>query len=382
MVLSALRLLKPLPALRPSARTLGVLGLAISCLVPLALLAVAPGLGLASTEATLLYWRDGLPSTYEPLAPIAAFGAHAPGLPLLAADVSRLCGLAPYRTVLLVALAGAGLVVVAVFTLFDRWGRARAGFLAAAFLAAAWVLVPALLALGPLLLASAFGLAALGVLVKGSGRAPAVASAFFLASALTVDALAGVAGLAAVAALADPSRRRLALLLGISLALPRLVELRAFSRAEFRAAVEEAFVALDPRADRAPEPREAPDAATLRAMAWLRSQTGPLDAVCVSPLGHGAFVPAVAGRAVVPTQAPAVYREEEAAGARRGCRFFLTIGSSDPAGPPPVPAGVPPVPSWSLVFTEGRARVFEAASIDPAVTSFDKVPGNRAPLPP
>jgi hypothetical protein len=34
-----------------------------------------------SLGARLLVWRDGLPSTYEPLAPGLPFGAHAPALP-------------------------------------------------------------------------------------------------------------------------------------------------------------------------------------------------------------------------------------------------------------------------------------------------------------
>ena len=85
----------------PARRSLVLLALALACLLPILALPVAPGLSLASTEATLLYWRDGFPATYEPLAPIPAFGAHAPGLPWLAADVSRLSGLAPHRAVLL-----------------------------------------------------------------------------------------------------------------------------------------------------------------------------------------------------------------------------------------------------------------------------------------
>jgi hypothetical protein len=382
VVLSSLRLLKPLSVQLPSGRTLGVLGLALACLAPLALLPVAPGLGVASTEATLLHWRDGFPSTYEPLAPIAAFGAHAPGLPLLAADVSRLSGLAAYRTVLLVSLAGAGLLVVAAYGLFARRERPRPGLYAAGFVAGASVFVPAAVPRGDVLLACAFGLSATAVLVRGSGRAPAVASAFFLAGALTVDAVAGLASLASVALFADPSRRRLALLLGLGLALPRLAELRAFSRAELQVAAEEEVLALVPGGPRGPRSPDVPDPAALRAMAWLGAHTGPLDPICVSPEGPSAFVPAVAARAAVPSQAPAVYRDEAAAGSRRECRYLLSLGRFRPAETLTVPPRTPLVPRGRRVFAEAGVEVFELASPAPAVTSFDKLPGNRASPPP
>ena len=51
LLISLLRLLKPLPVSRPEARTLGVFVLGLSCLLPLLWLPVAPGLSLASAEA-------------------------------------------------------------------------------------------------------------------------------------------------------------------------------------------------------------------------------------------------------------------------------------------------------------------------------------------
>ena len=72
-------------------------------------------------------WRDGMPATYEPLLPIGSFGAHAPGLPFLAGDMALLSGLAPHRAVLMVALASFGLLVGRDRGLLDRAWRPRLG---------------------------------------------------------------------------------------------------------------------------------------------------------------------------------------------------------------------------------------------------------------
>jgi hypothetical protein len=343
--LTALRLLKPVPPLQPSPRTLAVYALALACLAPVAYLPVAPGLDLASTEATLIAWRDGLPSTYEPLAPIPAFSAHAPGLPLLAADLSHLTGVAPYRAVLWLAQAGLGLLVIALAALCERVHRGAWAVPLGVSVTVAAVFLSTHLPLGPIL-AGALGLAAVGALVKGSGRSPAVAAGVFLAAGITVDVVAGLAGWAAVAVFGDRTRRALALVLGLVLALPRLVELRAFSVAELRHAA----------ARSAPLPH--PDA--VAAMHWLNREAGPLDAVCVFPRDQGAYVPAVAARAVVPSSVPAVYAEEAGGRPGRACRYLLVVGPPGPEGALAVPAGAPFVPGGRLVFSRGWARVFEA----------------------
>jgi hypothetical protein len=392
--LTTLRLLKPLPPLRPSRSSLAVLGLALACLLPVLALPVAPGLGLASTEATLLYWRDGFPVTYEPLAPIPAFGGHAPGLPLLAADVARLSGLPPPRAVLLVAFAGAGLLAIAVWSLFRRWGRPRRG-LAVVALVVAVVLVPMAFphppgwrarfgmpgtpTPGPIVLAAALGVSALGLLVRGSGRAPAVAAGFFLGAAFAVEAVTGTAALGLTALRGDRARRRWALALGLVLAMPRLVGLRALSVAEARTGAWEVVGSGTARSGLEPA---VPDANALRAMAWLRVATDPLAPVCAPLGGAAAFVPAVAQRAVVPAEVPLVYREEASRSGERPCRYLLWLGPLGRAGMPIAPSPQSFCSSWRVVFEDGEARVLEAASLDAPVTSFDKVPGNPvAPRP-
>lgn len=392
VVLTALRVLKPLPPLRPSWNSLGVLGLALACLLPVLVLPVAPGLSLASTEATLLVWRDGFPATYEPLAPIPAFGAHAPGLPSLAADVARLSGLAAWRAVLLVAFAGAGLLAIAVGSLFARSGRATYGLGAALLVAAAALLPVASWALtagpaptgvlgffmpGPAVLAGALGLAALALLVRGSGRAPAVAAGFFLGAAFTVEAATAAACLLLVALRGDPARRRWTMVLALVFALPRLAGLRAYSVAEARSTGWEALGWAGARP--AYSGPTVPDASTLRAMAWLRTHVEPLARVCAAPSGATAFLPAVAQRAAAPPEVPPVYREEVSRSPGRPCRYLLSLGSLGPVESPDVPILPPFGPSSRVAFQDGHARVLEAASLEASVTSFDNVPGNPGP---
>ena len=379
LLLSLLRLLKPLPVSRPEGRTLGVFVLALSCLLPLLWLPVAPGLSLASAEARLVAWREGLPATYGPLLPVSGFGAHAPGLPLLAADVALLSGVAPHRTVLLVALAACGLVVLAVFTLLARAGRPGFGLALAAALALATLLgahggfaLP-----GPATLAAALGLVALGLLVRGSGRSPAVAAGALLGAAVTVHALAVLPIATAAAVVGSRRRRLLALAIGLVLSEPRLgLTLRATSPAEIRLAPSSELHELLPR-------REAvPDAGALLAMAWVRDHADPLARVCVSPGTAGRWLPAVAGRSVVPPEVPWVYRDEVRPGAT-SCRFAILFGPFAPAESPLDPARPPFAPApWRTVFDAGSARVLAPASAEDPVTSFDTREGNpSAPRP-
>lgn len=372
-VLSLLRLLKPLPPLRPSGRTLFLFVLALACLLPLRSLSAAPGLSLASAEAQLVAWREGVPATYEPLLPIGTFGAHAPGLPFLAADVALLSGVAPYRAVLFVALAACGLLVVATAALLERAGRPGLAGTAAATTALATLLgtsggfaLP-----GPAALAAALGLLALGLLVRGSGRSPAVAAGAFLGAAFTVQALVASLITGAACIVGARPRRLTALVLGLVLGTPRLfLTLRAVSPAEARAALSSEVRELLPR-------REAvPDADALQAMAWVRDHTDPLEPVCVTAHGMGRFVPAVAGRAIVPPEVPDVYREEaRVAGAK--CRFQILLPPFDPSDVPLDPALgalAPPVPRRA--FEAGSVIVLATASPEDSVTSFDTRQGN------
>ena len=366
--LSLLRLLKPLPSSRPSGRTLVVFALALSCFLPLLWLPVAPGLSLASAEAQLLAWRDGLPATYEPLLPLSPFGAHAPGLPFLAADVALLSGASPSRAVLLAALAACGLLVLAIFTLLERAGRPALGARAAVAATLAILIgVHEGLALpGPAALAAGLALVALALLVRGSGRSPAVAGGALLGAAVTAHALVALCLAIAVACVGSRSRRVLALALGLVLCGPRLwLTLRAISGAELRLAPAAELRELLPS-------REAvPSAGALRAMAWMRDHTDPLALVCTSPDPAGRWVPAVAGRRIAAPEVPWVYRDEMRPTAA-GCSLAILFAPLDAALVPFDPARPPLVPTpWRTLFDAGSARVVAGANTEDSVTSFD-----------
>ena len=378
-LLSLLRLLKPLPSLRPSARTLGVYGLALLCLLPLAWLRVAPGLSLASTEAVLVVWREGFPRTYEPLLSVPSFGAHAPGLPFLAADVALLSGLAAPRATLLVALASCGLLVTAVLGLLGRAGRPRLGLAIGCAVALA-TLVGARAGLaepGPAALAGALGLVALSLLVRGSGRSPAVAGGALLGAALTAQALVALPIATVAAFVGSRPRRRLALGVALLLAGPRLwAAWPAVSLDEVRQAVTLELGGVLPRRE------PVPDESAFRAMAWVRDHSGPLEPVCASPGTSARWLPALFARRVVPPEFPWMYRDEVAPTAG-SCRFAILFGPFDPApvsfGTPHPPFAPPP---WRTVFQAGAARVVAPASADDTVTLFDTGEGNPRPLQP
>ena len=78
-----------------------------------------------TTATRLAVWRDGLPTTYEPLLSSAPFGAHGPALSTLAADVSLLSGLDPGRSVVVALLLSSVLLLLALFALLGT--RMRPG---------------------------------------------------------------------------------------------------------------------------------------------------------------------------------------------------------------------------------------------------------------
>lgn len=376
-LLSAVRLLKPLAVSLPSRGTILVLVLSAACLVPFFGHEVAPGTSLASVETTLAVWRDGFPSTYEPLVPIPSFGAHAPGIPFLAADVSLVSGLAPHRAVALVSVASAGLLVIAVAFLARRTGYFAAGLVGAFAVAAITLALVArgATAPGPAILAVALGLASVALLVRGTGRSPAVAAGFLLAAAFTVEAVA--AGLSVLATMAatrstERSRHLLALTLALGLAAPRLfTTMRAWSPSEARNVL---------RSVGKGGSTPAPDRNGLEAMAWLRQQTAALDRICVKPEGPGWFLPSIAERAAVPAEVPFVYGDEASPDhgrrARATCRYVLSFGSADPPEARFIPCAAPSDPHSPEVFAAGSVRIFKVASADGCVTSFDTPAGN------
>ena len=218
------------PPLRPgrtppafaTAPSLLLAAVALSLVVPAPLWHNAPGPRLAfqTTGARLVLWRDGLPLSSEPLLPLDSFGAHAPAIATLSADVSRVCGLDPARGVVVVLLLGASLALVGLFALLATRQTplaaavAALAILAAAFGTPAW-LAPAWLDAwggGEAVLALAFVLPASALLVGHGSRSSGFAAAWLAAAgALTQPLLAAAAlALCSVASLrrSAGSRRR------------------------------------------------------------------------------------------------------------------------------------------------------------------------------
>ena len=395
-LLVLLRLFKPLAARRPGWPTVLVLVAAGLPLAAFLLWPVCPGAEMSfhSLGARLLVWRDGLPTTYEPLAPGLPFGAHAPALPALAADVSLLSGLPPAKSVLLVHQAAFGLLLIGLYALLLRRHAAPEAALAAV-LTTNLARVPTAFAAfgdgGPLL-ALAFAVAAAAWLGPGGRRSSAVAAGTFLgASALAQPALALAAALALGLRLrpgngGSPVRIRLGLATGVALLLaaPLLWRLaRALSAGEAAAVLASAAGAIPAavavatalvvpvlvgrcwpprrsvaalglaaltavaawraRADwlaRAGAPRpEGPDFAAIERAA---ARTRPLDVICIGPAdGAGLWIPALAGRAVSPPWVPLVYRDEARAAVSRAaspdlvppCVHVFTKGAEVPERP-------------------------------------------------
>jgi hypothetical protein len=380
----------PPPAMPPPARpglppprlalaaSLLVLTASLALLAPVSLWHHAPGPRLAfqTTTARLLVWRDGVPTTAEPLVPLAPVGAHAPALATLAADASHLSGLDPAVSVLLVVVAAAGLLLVGLFALHATWAPPRAAALGAlvGLAAAPWpgTLVP--WGEGEALLALGLALPAAALLLGHASRSSAVAAGMLLAaSALAQPVIAATVLVArTVAANLSPGegRSRLALsgTLALLLAAPGLWPLvRSLSPRE----AEAILLSVHPRellpfalglvlAAFAPllflrlaEPRSRGERLATAALAtvatvllvarvhgWIASgqlpppvraallrvaaETDSLQVVC-APEGARDWVPALAGRAAGEPGPwiPSVYADEWALRGRRPCDVRL-----------------------------------------------------------
>ncbi|MFN8096441.1 MAG: hypothetical protein U0599_30225, partial [Vicinamibacteria bacterium] len=323
-----------------------------------------------ATAARALLWRDAIPASLEPLLPLAPFGAHAPALATLAADVARPAGGEPAPAVALVLCAAAGLLLVGLYaalaTRLPPWTAATAALLGLG--CAPW---PEFLrAFGPAdaLLALAFLLPAATLAAAHRSRASATAAGFLLAAgALAQPLLAAVAfaALAVRAAVDHASPRaalgRLALVTTVALAfgLPGLwPSLRAVSAGELRAVIASAsasdaawlvrglLVLVAGVLAAAPLERRRPVVAAaaavgaaavfvVRVHVWMaagqvpaadraaleRAAGGPrLEAVC-APDGLRDWVPAIAGRPAGEPGPwiPPAYRDEWSARSRRSC---------------------------------------------------------------
>ncbi len=320
-----------------------VAAVAVSRLAPFAAWSAPPGTASAFTAATALLtaWHDGPPRVLEPLFPGLRAGID--GAAALAGDVLLLARTsdAP-RAMLLVALAGEGLLVLALYA----WARRLLGPPAAAVVSIA-AAVAGIVAPGELpraTLAVALAVAASAAVSGGRGRAGAVAAGLLLAGALAAEAGTAAAAFVALAAAAvaveggagwrGPSPRRLATTaaVGAVLALPAAlrppVAAVAFTAVALVPVVLAAAGAVVVR-DRPPHRAGTVSVAALTLAAALSlvaetrasarvlltpaergrlmaviSRTRPLDAVCAEPAGLGLWVPAVTGRGTSPTAIP------------------------------------------------------------------------------
>ena len=364
------------PGLPPPRVTSGpsllVVAVALALLAPLPLWHHAPGPRLAFQTATarLLLWRDAVPATAEPLLPLAPVGAHAPALATLAADVSHLSGLDPGASLLLLVVAAAGLLLVGLFALHATWAPPRVAALGAVvgLAAAPWPGALSPWGEGEGLLALAFGLPAVALLIGHASRSSAVAAGMLLAAAALVQPLLAAGMLPAVAVRlrqrGSAGRLVLAFALALALAAPGLWPLaRSLSPREvvviaralrpgelLTLAVGLALAASLPLAlVRLAKPRSRAGrlataglavvgaallvarvhgwiasgqlpALTRDALARAAAGTNPLDALC-APEGVREWVPALAGREAGEPGPwiPPVYADEWAARTPRPC---------------------------------------------------------------
>jgi hypothetical protein len=366
-------------ATAPSLLVLGA-ALALPALAPLWPHAPGPQLAFQTTAARLVVWRDAVPQGLEPLLPLEPFGAYAPALATLAADVSLLTRVDPAPALVAVVAAAAGLALLGLFALHATWAEpwaAAAGALVALALLP-WPGALSLFGAGESLLALGTALPATALLVGHASRSSAAAAALlYAASALAQPLVAALAGLLGLAdcwrrgrQAGQGSRAALTLLLAAALAAPGLLPLlRALSPREAAAIAASGrasdlalagcgvlLMALAPRAfvsvlasrSRAARPAAAAIAAAaavvlvVRVHAWFAAgvlpaetrsalaraaaATPPLATIC-APSDARDFVPALAGRRAGEPGVwiPALYTEEWTKRERRPCDVQLLV---------------------------------------------------------
>ena len=374
MLFSALRLLKPLGASRPAWPSLVVLAAALARIAPFSKWLAMPGLDpwFSSSAALLLVWRDGLPASYLPLYKVHGFGLGDSALAGLAADVSLLAGLAPYRSLLLVTLASEGLVTLALFAFARRFWPERWSALGAVTVAALGCLASDRFgAEGGAALALSLLLSGAALVLRSEGRSPRVAAgAFWAAGAVVSGPLAVAAGLVTAGALgARQGGRglgRLGLVAAVATLLAALPLWRtaaagglhrpAWPTLVILVVVVAAIPAIAGR-DSWPDlpwwlmaaggalvlaailsdwglrsAGDLPTADDLAAAAWLREHSGATDVVCADDEAARAWIPALAGRAVDPPRLPSSVSVPRMSPSRPVCRWAW--GSAMPEGLP------------------------------------------------
>ncbi len=214
---------------RPSTSALAV---GVAALLPLALffgpaVPERPGRSLDSLSVALVVWNDGIPVSFQPLLDLQPFGANAPALATLSADVALLSGLPAPRSVFLVGLAVHALLVLGLFG-FARRRLAPPAAASLAVLASAAAFLPRVVA--PFRggvsaeLALALAAAVVVILEGGDSRRRAIAAGFVLSGSFLAQTAVGLAAAVFVVARpprwgSAPGRSRAALVVGLSLAL-------------------------------------------------------------------------------------------------------------------------------------------------------------------
>jgi hypothetical protein len=366
-----------------------VLAVAFGRLAPFFRWPVAPGLdaGFSSASALLLVWRDGLPASYLPLYPILGFGLGDAGLATLAADVSLLAPIAPYRALLLATLASEGLFVLAVFALARRFWSASWSALGAVTLSALGLLLLARAeAAGGTPLALALVTSGAALVLHARGRSARVAAGVLWAGAVAVSPPLAAAGGVATAATLVATRRslgRVALAACVAsfFAAPLLWRSTDAGRLSAPDPLPTALVLLivtliPVTAGRWPWPdrkrwgllvcgcvaflatgadwsarsaRVTVSADDFAAGAWVRDNSRATDVVCAGDERTRAWIPALAGRAASPPRVPPSVRASRVGPLAR-CR--LLWGPAEPVASP-------------VAFREGGVtvtRLFPAAA--------------------
>jgi hypothetical protein len=352
------------PALVVLLAALGLLAAA-----PLWRHAPGPGMAFQTTAARLVLWRDGIPASAAPLLPLAPFGAHAPAVATIAADLSAFSGSDPARSVLLVFVAAIGLLLVGLFALeasglppaaaalgalsglavaqgvdwLALWGSGEAalclgfalpatalvlGRVSRSSALAAGLLFAAGLVAQPLLAMLVWVSCALVLLARrsrrGPGRLALVSGTAVVLGGFGVRPALSALSFRELHAILSPSGRDLAAFLAGCLALSMCAVLaRRLTRQQGRLALLVAgalLVALTHtriKAGQIPVARQ-------EALNRVAAATSPLDVVC-APLPLLDWVPALVGRAAGEPGPwiPAVYQDEWAARVRRRCQASL-----------------------------------------------------------
>jgi hypothetical protein len=317
----------------------------------------------------LLVWRDGIPASYLPLYPILGFGLGDAGLATLAADVSLLAGIAPFRGFLLATLASEGLLTLALYALVRRfWPEAWAAWGAVSVTAVGLFGLARSEGQGGATMALALAVGGASLVLHARGRPACVAAGALwaggsvvsapvvltagLATAVVILAKRGrlwlggpglavaVAGLLAAPVLWRTTERSwpgflpLALVLLIVAGIARTAG--PWSRRKLSASAIAGYGALSlavTLADwRLRSMRVLVSADDLAAAAWLQSHSRAMDVVCAGDEAARAWIPALAGRAASPPRWPPSVRAGRLAPPLAACRFFWgPVGSTSPA---------------------------------------------------